>query len=163
MQKPWPHASPHSIWGFPKMVVPNNHWFSTKTDHFGVFWGNPPFKETPIYPPFHTGQSPGGSPCDHWTIFLQGSEGETRGEHFLPKITRQVVGDQNKQPHFTQKNKSLGQKGKHPTKRTPFFGDFFAILRVKLNCWTGGVTLILQLSCNDVMVPKIEVVPFGMS
>ena len=36
------------IWGFPKMVVPNNHWFSmgfpTKNDHFGVF------KETPIYP-----------------------------------------------------------------------------------------------------------------
>ena len=21
------------------MVVPNNHWFPTKNDHFGVFWG----------------------------------------------------------------------------------------------------------------------------
>ena len=28
-----------SIWGFPKMVVPNNHGFPTKNDHFGVFWG----------------------------------------------------------------------------------------------------------------------------
>ena len=27
------------IWGFPKMVVPNNHGFPTKNDHFGVFWG----------------------------------------------------------------------------------------------------------------------------
>ena len=28
-----------SIWGFPKMVVPNNHGFPTKNGHFGVFWG----------------------------------------------------------------------------------------------------------------------------
>ena len=25
--------------GFPKMVVPNNHGFPTKHDHFGVLWG----------------------------------------------------------------------------------------------------------------------------
>ena len=35
-------------WVFPKMMVPNNHGFSyTKNDHFGVFGGVPPFKETP--------------------------------------------------------------------------------------------------------------------
>ena len=29
-----------TIWGFPKMVAPNNHgFFYTKNDHFGVFWG----------------------------------------------------------------------------------------------------------------------------
>ena len=28
-----------SIWDFPTMVVPNNHGFPTKNDHFGVFWG----------------------------------------------------------------------------------------------------------------------------
>ena len=28
-----------AIWGFPKMVVPNNHGFPTKNDHVGVFWG----------------------------------------------------------------------------------------------------------------------------
>ena len=33
---------------FPKMLVPNNHGFPTKNDHFGVFWGVPPFKEPPI-------------------------------------------------------------------------------------------------------------------
>ena len=27
------------IWGFAKMVVPNNYWFPTKNYHFGVFWG----------------------------------------------------------------------------------------------------------------------------
>ena len=27
------------IWWFPKVVVPNNHGFSYKSDHFGVFWG----------------------------------------------------------------------------------------------------------------------------
>ena len=27
------------MWVFPKMVVPNNHGFPTKNDHFGVFWG----------------------------------------------------------------------------------------------------------------------------
>ena len=27
-----------SIWVFPKMVLPNNHWFPTKNDHFGLFW-----------------------------------------------------------------------------------------------------------------------------
>ena len=27
------------IWGFPKMVVPNNQGFPTKNDHFGVFGG----------------------------------------------------------------------------------------------------------------------------
>ena len=27
------------IWGFPKMVVPNNQGFPTKNDHFGAFWG----------------------------------------------------------------------------------------------------------------------------
>ena len=27
------------IWGFPKMVVPNNHGFPTRNDHVGVFWG----------------------------------------------------------------------------------------------------------------------------
>ena len=27
------------IWMFPKMVVPNNHGFPTKNDHFGVFCG----------------------------------------------------------------------------------------------------------------------------
>ena len=32
------------IWGVPKMMVPNNHWFSGfKNNHFGVFWGVPPF------------------------------------------------------------------------------------------------------------------------
>ena len=36
-----------NTWVFPKMVVPNNPSFPTKNDHFGVFWGNPPFKETP--------------------------------------------------------------------------------------------------------------------
>ena len=30
------------------MVVPNNHGFSYKKWSFGVFWGLPPFKETPI-------------------------------------------------------------------------------------------------------------------
>ena len=38
------------IWGFPKMVVPNNHGFPTKTKW--SFWGVlgvPPFKETPIW------------------------------------------------------------------------------------------------------------------
>ena len=25
--------------------------FPTKSDDFGLFWGVPPFKETPIYPP----------------------------------------------------------------------------------------------------------------
>ena len=28
-----------NIWGFPKMVVPNNQGLPTKNDHFGVFWG----------------------------------------------------------------------------------------------------------------------------
>ena len=27
------------IWGFPKMVLPNNHGFPTKNDHFGVLLG----------------------------------------------------------------------------------------------------------------------------
>ena len=33
------------VWGFPKMVVPNNYWFCyfTKHDHFGMFWGVPSF------------------------------------------------------------------------------------------------------------------------
>ena len=31
------------------MVVPNNHGFSYKNDHFGGVLGVPPFKETPIY------------------------------------------------------------------------------------------------------------------
>ena len=29
----------NQIWGFPKMVVPNNHGFPTKNDHFGALWG----------------------------------------------------------------------------------------------------------------------------
>ena len=37
------------IWGFPKMVVPNNHGFSyQKWSVWGVL-GIPPFKETPIW------------------------------------------------------------------------------------------------------------------
>ena len=38
-----------SIWGFPKMVVPNNHGFSYEK---WSFWGVlrvPPFKETPLW------------------------------------------------------------------------------------------------------------------
>ena len=37
--------------GNPKMVVvPNKPMgFPTKNDHFVVFWGNPPFKETPTW------------------------------------------------------------------------------------------------------------------
>ena len=34
-------------WGFPKMVVPNNHWFSCKKWSFWGGLGVPPFKETP--------------------------------------------------------------------------------------------------------------------
>ena len=34
------------------MVVPNNHGFPTKNDHFGGVLGVPPFKETPIIPVF---------------------------------------------------------------------------------------------------------------
>ena len=39
-----------AMWGFPKMVVPNNRGFPTKNVHFGVFCvlGVPPFKETPM-------------------------------------------------------------------------------------------------------------------
>ena len=37
------------IWGFPKMVVPNNHGFSFKKWSFWGVLGVPPFKETPIY------------------------------------------------------------------------------------------------------------------
>ena len=33
--KTWPQSY---IWVFPKMVVPNNHGFPTRNDHFGVFW-----------------------------------------------------------------------------------------------------------------------------
>ena len=38
-----------SIWVFPKMVVPNNHGFSysTKNDHFGVFWGHHHLRKHP--------------------------------------------------------------------------------------------------------------------
>ena len=35
------------IWGFPKMVVPNNHGFSYWKWSFGGVLGVPPFKETP--------------------------------------------------------------------------------------------------------------------
>ena len=31
---------PRLYGGFPKVVVPNNHGFPTKNDHFGVFWGH---------------------------------------------------------------------------------------------------------------------------
>ena len=36
------------IWGFPKMVVPNNHGFSYQKWSFWGVLGVPPFKETPI-------------------------------------------------------------------------------------------------------------------
>ena len=41
---PGPGATPKIhiyiyIWMFPKIVVPNNHGFPTKRDHFWVFWG----------------------------------------------------------------------------------------------------------------------------
>ena len=35
------------VWVFPKMVVPNNHGFSTENDHFGVFWGYHHFRKPP--------------------------------------------------------------------------------------------------------------------
>ena len=35
----WLGQEHRSIWGFPKMVVPNNHGFPTKNDHFEVLWG----------------------------------------------------------------------------------------------------------------------------
>ena len=37
----------HHIWGFPTMVVPNNHDFPTKNDHFEVFWGYHHFRKHP--------------------------------------------------------------------------------------------------------------------
>ena len=37
-----------NIWGFPKMVVPNN--FPTKNDHFRVFWGYHHFWKHPYIP-----------------------------------------------------------------------------------------------------------------
>ena len=47
IQFPWGFP----IWGFPKMVVPQNGWFlMEKPYQNGWFLGeNPPFKETPIY------------------------------------------------------------------------------------------------------------------
>ena len=36
------------IWGFPKIVVPNNHWFSYQKWSFWGVLGVPPFQETPI-------------------------------------------------------------------------------------------------------------------
>ena len=35
--------------GFLKWWYPTTMGFLTKNDHFGLFWGVPPFKETPIY------------------------------------------------------------------------------------------------------------------
>ena len=43
-----------SNWGFPKMVVPNNHGFPTKNDHFGVFWGYHHLRKHPILDGLHT-------------------------------------------------------------------------------------------------------------
>ena len=37
------------IWGFPRMVVPNNQGFPTKHDHFGVFRGTTILGNTHIY------------------------------------------------------------------------------------------------------------------
>ena len=36
--------------GFLQWWYPTTIGFPTKNDHFGVFWGVPPFKETPIWP-----------------------------------------------------------------------------------------------------------------
>ena len=38
------------IWVFPKMVVPNNHGFPTRNDHFGVLWGYHYFRKHPYDP-----------------------------------------------------------------------------------------------------------------
>ena len=59
------------IWGFPKMVVPNNHGFSYWKWSFGGVLGVPPFKETPIYftkPFLPNGQHPWrtSNPADAW-------------------------------------------------------------------------------------------------
>ena len=42
------------MWGCPEMVVPNNHGFPTKNDHFGVFWGYHHLrKHTDVYRTMH--------------------------------------------------------------------------------------------------------------
>ena len=46
-QVKWGFGIHGKIWGFPKMVVPNNHGVSYKNDHFGVFWGYHHFKKHP--------------------------------------------------------------------------------------------------------------------
>ena len=43
--KPPPRYSPNG--GFLKCWYPTSMGFPTKNDHFGAFWENPPFKETP--------------------------------------------------------------------------------------------------------------------
>ena len=56
------------MWGFPKMVVPNNHGFSYKKWSFWGVLGVPPFKETPIwcyFPAFPPTQTP-----RHRSLFL---------------------------------------------------------------------------------------------
>ena len=33
----------NAMWGFPKMMLPNNMGFPNKHDNFGMFWGYPYF------------------------------------------------------------------------------------------------------------------------
>ena len=121
--KPWPHASPRYIWGFPKMVVPNNHWFSTKTDHFGVFWGYHHLRKHPYTLrsiPANRRVAP------HVTTepsFFKAAKAKPVAKTSCRKITtRQVVGDQKNFNSLHPKNKSLGQKGKHPKKERLILG-----------------------------------------
>ena len=60
-------------WGFPKMVVPNNHgFFLLKMIILGCEMGVPPFKETPKSPATKLGCLEDFAGCWPWPILVNG-------------------------------------------------------------------------------------------